>query len=205
MRAHASGFPNDMHPFAVEHDPLDKFGGNELFFVKGRALKIKPPQRCRTGRRMQKLLALGVQRVDPLGDIRNGDRAAFGECSHQPVDLSLDLQDRPGLRAVFSCRKQLHRTGIKAALDLPRNIRLQLPQIDIDRCIAAAEVGASGAEQFAAPFRLDGIDLDSVAALGALEKSGQPRVFSGVGAGELRREAPLRLRFPISTQPCSPS
>ena len=42
MRAHASGFPNDMHPFAVEHDPLDKFGGNELFFVKGRALKIKP-------------------------------------------------------------------------------------------------------------------------------------------------------------------
>jgi hypothetical protein len=34
MRAHASGFPNDMHPFAVEHDPLDKFGGNELFSSK---------------------------------------------------------------------------------------------------------------------------------------------------------------------------
>lgn len=146
----------------VEHDPLDKFGGNELFFVKGRALKIKPPQRCRTGRRMQKLLALGVQRVDPLGDIRNGDRAAFGECSHQPVDLSLDLQDRPGLRAVFSAGSSSIGQASKLRWISPRNIRLQLPQIDIDRCIAAAEVGASGAEQFAALFRLDGIDLDGV-------------------------------------------
>ena len=107
MRAHASGFPNDMNPFAVEHDPLDKFGGNELFFVKGRALKIKPPQRCRTGRRTQKLLKFAAQQKTASGAIF---RAKSGK-SMSRYQIWLKM------------KKLCARAGVDAGEVFPHNLR----------------------------------------------------------------------------------